>query len=214
MLDIRNINRQITFRGAANVAPIADKQKGPTCGFEAIENIIQLFHNVGNNLVEVDLLRRAKSYGALISTPEGPSLDIRGYSRMLQDYGIPSHWYPFDYRQIVIPALWNNRGLLVVGDAHYLNSEAYPKIGSNHAFVLTNYYTEESEHYILGYIGVDSNFAQTEIAWPYQNIENAVQWATQNVITTPVLITDIPINWQSKVKYYKMTKMGQIVPIY
>lgn len=45
MLNIRTVSDQIQFGGAANVAPIADLQKGPTCGFEAIENIIP--HSAG-----------------------------------------------------------------------------------------------------------------------------------------------------------------------
>lgn len=95
MQDIRKTKTQITFGGAAKVAPIADKQVGPTCGFEAIENVIQLFHNYGNDLVQRDLISRAQLYGALIPARDGYALDYRYYSQILHDYHIDAHWYPF-----------------------------------------------------------------------------------------------------------------------
>lgn len=211
MIDRRNMSSQIRFRGAIHIEPLADKQQGPTCGFEAIENIIQLFHNVPNNLTETDLIRRAASYQGARPAPGGYSLDVRVYRRLLQDYGIPSQWYPFDHLQVILPALLQNRAVLVVGDAYYLNPQAYA-LGSPHAFVLTNYYTDESEYYVLGYLGIDSNFEKQEMAWLYQNVEIAAQ--TQKVSSLPVLITDIPINWPSKAKYCKMLSTGHMIPVY
>lgn len=212
MLDIRNINNQILFGGAVNVKPIADRQQGPTCGFEAIENIIQLFHPVGNDLVERDLLPRALHYGIAVPSLGGYLLDFRGYQRLLLDYGIPAHWYPWDYR-VIIPALKDNRGILVISDAHELNAVAYSKKGSAHAIVLTNYYTDSSTHYLRGYIGVDSNFPQIQTLWPSQNMDNAVQWASKYIAHWPVLITAHPINWANKSTFYKMTSNREIVPV-
>lgn len=212
MLDLRLASRQITFSGVTQVAPLADKQSGPTCGFEAVENIIQLFHTVGNDLVEKDLLPRAIAHKVAVRVPEGFSLDLRGYQLLLGDYGIPARWYYFDHLQVVVPALWNNRGVLVVGDAHHLNPQMYPQQPSYHAFAVTNYYTEQSGYYLMGYVGIDSNVAKTEVTWPYLNIQNAAAWAAQK-IGTPVLITDFPFNWPNKAKYYRMSNEGHFIPV-
>ncbi len=75
------------FAGVASIAPIADQQFGPTCGFEAIENVIQLFHNIGNDLFQRDLLPRAKTYGALIPTSNGYVLNPAFYQQILLESG-------------------------------------------------------------------------------------------------------------------------------
>jgi hypothetical protein len=197
------------------VSLLADQQKGPTCGFEAIENIIQLFYDIGNDLLESDLLQRAESYGAAVPMPEGGvALDIRAYESILQDYRISSNWYPFDPAQVVIPALANNRGVLAVGDVHCLYPDPNLRVGSNHAFVLTNFYTDQSEQYVVGYVGLDSNFAQTEVFWPHHNMARALQWASQNVVSLPVLITDAQFPGPNKARYYKVTNTGLAAPVY
>lgn len=212
MLDIRQCQPQIRFQGAAHLAPLADKQNGPTCGFEAVENLIQLFHPAGNDLVERDLLPRAQNYGMAGKTPKGYVLDIRAYRQLLFDYHIPASWYPFDFAQVIVPALWNNRGVLVVGDAHYLNPNAYAP-NSAHAFLVTNYCVDESECFIVGFIGLDSNFARQECAWPFAGVEQALLWSLHRVTATPVLVTDVPFNWPARARCYKQQATGQIVPV-
>lgn len=209
MLDIRQCHRQIRFRGAVDVAPLADQQKGPTCGFEAVENIIQLFHPTGNDLVETDLLRRAQYYGMA----KNYILNIRVYRQLLFDYHIPASWFPFDFAQVIVPALWNNRGVLVVGDAHYLNPQVYPP-DSCHAFVLTNYYVDETEFFILGFAGLDSNFAGQECIWSLASIGQSLSWAVHHVTPTPVLVTSMPINWPHRARYYRQMRTGQYIPVY
>src|SRR5689334_6776747 len=108
MQNVRSSKPGLRFKGAVNVAPLADRQVGPTCGFEAIENIIQLFRPLGNDLVEKDLLVRARFYGVSHLSSRGESLDVNGYARILIDYGIVSYWYPFDVYNIVLPALMAN----------------------------------------------------------------------------------------------------------
>src|SRR5262245_27148068 len=139
MIDSRTIGNHVRFTGYTNVELFADQQTGPTCGFESVDNIIQLFQPRSDDLTQRDLLPRAQQYGYALDSDDGLWLDPRGYQHLLADYGIAARWYPFDYQQVVIPALRSNRGVLVVGDAHNLNQEAYPSQGSGHAFVLTNY---------------------------------------------------------------------------
>jgi hypothetical protein len=213
MIDARRVGNQIRFKGFKHVEPIADEQSGPTCGFEAIENILQLFHRVSDDLTKRDLLPRALRYGVARPVHGGYSLDIRAYQRILCDYGIIARWYPFDHQQVIIPALRGNHGVLVVGDAHFLNQQAYPYPNSGHAFVLANYYTEETGYFILGYVGIDSNFARQEMVWPYQTVEAAAAWAARNVLPYPVLITDTPGNWPNTAQFYRLTSAGKLVPV-
>jgi hypothetical protein len=150
MLEIKRISNKIQFSGATRTASISDKQEGPTCGFEAIENIIELCRPEysGRDLVREDLLKRAHVYKAI---DEEGGLRVEAYQAILYDYGILSYWYAFHHYGVVLPALLNNRGVLVIGDAYYLNPRSYRRRGSGHAFVLTNFYTEESGNYVLGY---------------------------------------------------------------
>ncbi len=213
MLYKQNSNHQIAFKGFANVEPIADRQIGPTCGFEAIENIIQLFKNTSNTLTENDLQPRACRYGFAIKGTSGYSLDIAGYVPILADYGISARWYPFDHLRVVIPALQENRGVLLIGDAHCLNPQAYHGPESWHAFLITNYYTDETQIYVLGYIGIDSNFSYQQTPWSYQNVEAAVTHAAQRIMSCPVLITDTPGNWPMTARFYRLGRDGHLVPM-
>jgi len=210
----RTIAKQPQFSGLAHVEPIADKQEGPSCGFEAIENIIQLFHRLGNDLTRRELLPLAQWYGVAASEPDGFALDVSGYQPLLADFGITARWYPFNAAQVVIPALNANRGVLVVGDAHSLDARTYPRAGSGHAFVLTNYYTDEAGELILGFVGLDSNFARTEIAWPAERVEAAAAWGALNAVGYPVLVTDAPATWPSVARYYRQLRTGQLVPVF
>jgi hypothetical protein len=203
--------RRTASQRRVNVPSIADRQRGPTCGFEAIENIIQLFHDVDNGLSERDLLLRAMSYGAVLNTRGGRALHISAYQRLLQDYGIASAWYPFD-PLVLSSALYNNHGVLAVGEAYYLKPEMYPG-GGAHAFVLTNYCTDTSGRHIVGYTGIDSNLANTEVSWPRQNVERALHEGARS-FGTPLLITARPANWFSKPRYYVMHGRGQLWPAY
>jgi hypothetical protein len=198
-------------RRTVNIASIADQQRGPTCGFEAVENIIQLFHDLNNNLSESDLLLRAMGYGAVLNTPGGRALHINAYQRILLDYGIASAWYPFD-PLVLSSALYNNHGVLAIGEAYYLKPEMYSG-GGAHAFVLTNYCTDTSRHHIVGYTGIDSNLANVEVRWPRQNVERALHEGGRR-FGTPLLITARPANWFSKPRYYVMHGQGQLWPAY
>jgi hypothetical protein len=226
--DIRNASRNIAFKGFTHIEPIADKQTGPTCGFEAIENIIQLFYkDTPNNLSETDLLPWAKTHQVQVGNdkqelavdvsehPERPAyvLNHLGYIPILAKYGISAQRYEFNHLQVIIPALQQNKGILLIGDAHCLNPAAY-RPNSYHAFILTNYFVDESETNILGYVGIDSNFANKETSWYCQNVEDAAAVAAQRITKLPVLITDMPGNWPSTAKYYRLLQSGKFEPVY
>jgi hypothetical protein len=220
MLDPKNINHQVRFKGVINESRISNKQQGPTCGFEAIANIIELCRPeyAGKDLVKEDLLGRAQGYRAV---DQQGTLAIWAYQRILKDYLISSLWYPFDHYQIILPALLNNLGMVIVGDAYFLNSEAYKRSGS-HAFVLTNYYTEESGHYSMGYTRIDSNFSfqsrggqfrEGENFWPYQRVENAARGLASYCANRPVLITSQQLRWSDTARHYRRIRSGQFLAV-
>lgn len=206
----RKLTRELRFGGATQVQVLADAQQGPTCGLEAIENVIQLFNQVGNDLVEQSLLQKAKAYGAI----RGSSLDVNAYTQLLKDYGIVAHWYPYDPFRIIIPALSNDRAALVVLDAYNLDPGRYLRRERGHAVVLTNYCTDITGTTLIGYIGIDSNVPNIESYWPRTNFENAISWTIQRLMPTPVLITDAQTNWPYKAKFYKLSDSGQLVPVH
>lgn len=206
MYDMRRMARQITFSGAAGVAPLADQQHGPTCGFEAVENIIQLFMPASNDLAERDLIPRAAARGVLRRDTEGVSLYPWGYPLLLGDYGISTQWYPFDFYRVVGPALWNDRVILAHGDAHLLDPGRYPRPQSWHAFIVTNFFTDETDAWVQGFLGIDSNRPNEEAGWLAANVESAVRGL-------PLLVTDQPVNWPIKAKHYRRQPDGQLVPV-
>lgn len=217
MLKLRDSSVNIRFSGADGVGIVTNQQVGPTCGFEAIANLIELCRPefAGRDLVGEDLSRRAQAYN--LATPDG-RLAFAGYQRILQHYGIASSWYPFDHYQVVLPALFNNLGVLVAGDASCLNA-TYPP-NSSHAFVLTNFFTDEAAIHVGGYTGIDSNFPFRDGVfragqnyWPYQAVENAARWAAPFLSGRPVLITTTPINWHNKVRFYRTTQAGQFIAV-
>lgn len=213
MLHMSMVSPQIKFQGAASVEPIADQQQGPTCGFEAVENVIQLFRPAGNYLSDRELVVKAMQYGGLEKDADGYSLDPRVYRTILLDYSIGTHWYPFDYAGVVIPALLSNRVILAMGDSHYLNPIAYPDRGGGHAFVITNFYTDETGTYFGGCVGIDSNFSQQQSVWDYVSLQNCIAWAIENVTRRPLLVSDNPVNWSNTARWYRLMRNGQLVPV-
>jgi hypothetical protein len=213
MIDRTSISPDIRFQGAANVGDRADKQQGPTCGFEAIENIVQLFLETGDELSSTHLLPLAQQHGVASLGEDGHRLALPGYHLLLQQFNIPARWYPFDHAGVIIPALSQNRVVLVVGEANSLNPAMYPWRDRSHAFVLTNYCVDAAETHVLGYVGLDSNVAGQEIVWPLQTIAAAAAWTTQNVMPFPVLITDIPYSVADRVRFYRQSPHGQCFPV-
>ncbi len=70
--------------------------------------------------------------------------------------------------------LANNRGVLVVGDARTTSTSDVPaaiELARLCSDVLTNYYTDQSGHHLMGYIGLDSNVPKREVAWHYQGLK-------------------------------------------
>ena len=215
MLATQNIGSQISFKGFDRAGDLADRQCGPTCGFEAIENVIQLFRPVDDTLTERDLIPRADHYGALVRSPMGYSLDVQAYQRILADYGITAQWYVFDHQHVIIPALRADRAVLVVGYAPLLDPQGYPNPSDvSHAFLLTNYYTDETDRWVLGYVGIDSNFPRQQRTWPCENVEAAAAWVRNNQsMPYPVLISDSPGNWPARARFYRLVQGGTLVPV-
>lgn len=171
----------------------ADQQVGPTCGFEAIENLIQLYIPTASDLSDQDLIPRAEGYNCVFWDKEGPVLETRGYRQLLMDYGIRSAWHPLD-RARLLGTLKANRVVLAIVDAHVLDPATYPKPRSLHAIVLTNFVVDHTTRAVTAYTGLDSNHPDQERWWSLRRLEKAVTAAGTN----PLLVTSEPIhpdNW-------------------
>lgn len=201
-----SIRPGLRFRGVTNVATLADLQVGPTCGFEAVENVIQLFRTAGNDLVEKDLIPRATHYDLVFIGKDGTYLKVEGYIKLLEDYGIRAAWYPFDPSNIVFPCLLANHVIIAVGDLHYLGYDP-PAPHGRHAFVITNYYLDPVGAQILGFVGLDLNVQNRELVWSFDAIRAAVTG-----IQLPLLITLAPANWSSRAPGYRLSPSGSLVP--
>lgn len=79
---------EISFTGLTAVEPLADLQAGPTCGFEAIENFIQLYNPGFSNTLS-DYLQHSELFdGGGQMVANGMTLDPRHYQHILGDFGI------------------------------------------------------------------------------------------------------------------------------
>ncbi len=177
----------VSFGGFAGVESIADVQSGPTCGFEAVENLVQLDNqNVSNSFS--DWLQQGEAYDGGV-TQEG-ALNPQHYQHILSSNNIPSHWDTFSHDSIA-NAVNSDQGVLAIGNAHDLNPSLYPNPEGSHAFVITDTITDDFGN-ITHYKGVDSNIGGSESIWPAQNIENALN---NSGYSQSLLITDRPLNW-------------------
>jgi hypothetical protein len=202
--------RPAELGGITHVGAIADKQRGPTCGFEAVENVIQAFYPEDNDLVETDLIERARFYDFLQRTATGPRLDVRGYKQILADYDIEARWHPFDH-VLLAEAVQNDRVAIAVVDAHRLNPKAYSIPKQGHAIVVTNFISDAPRGAvslpIVGYAGIDSNFPGVEVRWSWSAMESACR-----IMRRPLLITDSPAQWPHHVDHYAL-RNGKLVAV-
>lgn len=184
---------EISFKGFAAIEPLADLQVGPTCGFEAIENFIQL-GNPGCTNTLSDYLQQSEFFdggGKLV--PGGVALDPLHYQHILGDFGIGTQWYDFSHETLT-QAVEGNRGVLAVGDAHFLDPTAYSSKNAYHAFMITDV-TRGPSGEITGYKGLDSNFQQKEVYWTPEAIENALR---HSPLRQPLLISMQEMKWPYK----------------
>jgi hypothetical protein len=172
--------------GVKTPRKIIDQQRGPECGYEAVENVVQLVYPFGNNVSEKDLKRRAAFYG-FSGTVGGQSvLDPRGYQKLLADYGIASTWSSFN-ADTLIQALRENRVAVVIVDAAILDPKNYPPSDELHAIVVTNFGVN-SQNTVVRYTGIDSNFGGTERHWRWDRLHNAVAAAGFKILITETCI--------------------------
>jgi hypothetical protein len=193
--------------GPILVEMLADQQKGPTCGPEAVENLIQLFHPLPNSLSDTDLLWRAQARGGVLWQPDGPYLEPWAYQGLLADYGITAEWHAYD-AQALVNALQANRGVLAVVDAHHLRPQFYPNPESWHAVAVTNIITDTSRR-VLEFVGIDSNFPGTQQRWSLR----AFGTAASSWMYTPLLITTQPMRWSRSANCYVRQRDGSLVPV-
>lgn len=172
--------------GIDGIAGIADRQIGPTCGFEAVENIVQLFVPARNDLSSTTLLPMASQAGYLVPGVHAPMLVTPAFRPLLARFGIATTWASFDHQQL-IDALAQNRVAIAIIDAYYLGSATYRFRNSWHAVIITNFVTDPTGTWVQRYAGIDSNFPSQIVTWPVEAVDRAAK-ATGN--RPPLLITD------------------------
>ncbi|HEY0153219.1 MAG TPA: hypothetical protein VGB92_14535 [Longimicrobium sp.] len=199
-------NNHAETGGPSLVQSIADRQRGPTCGFEAVENVVLLFHPARNDLLETHLVPLAARDGTLVPDPEGFRLNTRGYTALLTRLGVAATWHAFDH-QTLVAALQENRVAIAVVDAHKLAPAFYPNPRSWHAIVVTNYVSDPQHVSLLGYVGIDSNFPGEERWWNADDLT-----LPQGFSFFSLLITDSPARWPSSAHHYVLRADGEVVP--
>jgi hypothetical protein len=151
---------------------IVERQTGPECGFEAIENFLQCYWPLSNALSEISLKFLAQQRGYLL--PDG-SLDVNGYIPLLQQFRITARWAAFDHGEL-ISALRQHRRVIAVVDAHQIDYLNYiPESG--HAIVLTRSVTNNAHSIVHAYRGFDSNFEGEERQWDAAAMERAADFS-------------------------------------
>lgn len=184
---------EVSFKGLTAIEPLADLQVGPTCGFEAIENFIQI-NNPGYTNTLSDYLQRSELFdsgGHLVTA--GMALDPMHYQHILSDFGIQTQWHQFSHNDLA-QAIDENRGVLAVGDAHYLDPATYPSEHSYHAFMITDI-TRGPLGNITCYKGIDSNFSQLEVHWSPEAIKSALK---NSQLRQPLLVSLQEMKWPYK----------------
>ena len=192
--------------GVIDVEGIIDQQVGATCGFEAVENVLQLYVPVGNDASHTHLVALAHAYGALGWDGKSHILDLAAYVPILRDYGIPSHWEPFSH-EALIDVVWNNRVAIVLADGHQLDVRKYPAPKMWHTVVVTNLLTDPTRRTALAYVGIDSNFAGRQVAWRLDVMDRAARVCPHR----SMLVTDIPSPWPHRSAHFVQLPDNRIV---
>lgn len=193
--------------GLFDISRVVDQQEGPTCGFEAVETVIQLFRPAGDDLSQRLLPSLAYRNGHLMQDEEGYSLAIAGIRPLLQAFRIPATWSVFDHN-VLISALHNDRVVIAVVDANILDPGTYGEPQSWHAIVLTNYVLDARGH-VVGYVGADSNYSHQERWWPHETVRLAAKACRQS----PLLITQNAARWAARVSHYRLVGGGRALPV-
>jgi len=154
---------------------IADLQYGPTCGLEAIENMIQAANpNISNNIS--DYLQHHLALKGINLRTEGLPMEL--YQDILGMYDIQSHWTSFNHDTILNNLNRFGGTVAITGDGYYVDSaNLTPK--SWHAITLTDPWRVEGQG-LIGYVGIDSNHPNQAYGYTFQQIENMVKNGNKN----------------------------------
>jgi hypothetical protein len=193
--------------GLSYIESIVDLQQGPTCGLEAVENVVQMFFPARNDLQDTHLIPLATRSGMMMLDSDGPWLHPAGYKPLLQAFRIRASWYAFDHG-VLVEALRANRVVIAVVDAHQIDCETYPP-ESGHAVVITNIVLDPSRKRLVGYVGMDSNHPGQERVWDALALEQAARFPDHG----PLLITDSPARFPNEAEYYMQLVSGVVLPV-
>ena len=185
----------ISFKGFEKTERIADKQNGPVCWLEAIENLVQLDNPYISNDFSEKLIRAMIEDNYQGYNPQ--KRNVRDahihYPEILRACGIEADWYNFDH-DFLRSVLQQNRGVFLMGFCQFL--QQYNGQQDTHAIVLTDAKIDGQN--CLWYYGIDSNFPKTTCYWPWNQIQDFALSYVNTWHLPALLVTRKPMRWPHK----------------
>lgn len=187
----------VRFTGLDHTELIAGTQgQHPWCGVHSLGNLVQMSYPGQGEHINDLILNVAGQHGGLVASDSGLSLDINHYLPMLTEaFHVPAHWETFDPTRVA-EFLHQNHGILVVGDAHFLNPIMYPQPNAWHAFNLTDISIDNNG--MTWFKGLDSNVASNEVWWSADAVQKALDRGCEAYNGRNMLVTDNPVAWPWK----------------
>jgi hypothetical protein len=184
------------FSGLDHTELIAGFQGNqPWCGVHSLGNLVQMCYPGTNEHINDFILNMAGSHGGLVPVPSGMTLNMAHFQPMLEQvFHIPAHWEALDTARIA-ELLHQNHGILVTGDAHYLDPSMYPNSNAWHAFNLTDVRVDNNG--TTWFKGLDSNVPGQEKWWPSDAVKKALDRAL-HYYGKNGLVTDNVVAWPWK----------------
>jgi len=202
--------KNISFAGFRKTKKIVDRQNGPECWLEAMENLIQLYigdksgasnQSTEKKLREILANNKARYGYYTYIDEEGQLADnvssAESYKTLLDDVGIPVSWYPFSHATLVKALALDRCVLLRVKAFVYYypgrSIQSYVNDKSHHAIVVSD---SAIVNGVEGYYILDSNLTD-ELFLPKDVLELAAVTHPAANVNMSMLITDGPAKWNN-----------------
>lgn len=182
--------------GVPDLSWIVDLQGANRCGFEAVENVIQLCRGGSNEISESALFPVAREAGWVCwEHPEGPRLFHHGYAPLLERFGIRATWHAMDPAPLV-HALAAHRVAIATVEMSIVDPAAYGE-PCYHAVVVTKHVLDPAGR-LVGYVGLDSNFPRQQRYWDAAAFARAADPPPH----PSLLITEDPTHGVERIRHY------------
>ncbi|HEX6037763.1 hypothetical protein [Longimicrobium sp.] len=185
------------YGGVGRPDQFVEMQSGPECGFEAVENAIQMILPASNDVSELDLKPWAHQNGFVTWAGDQATFAVAGYQPALRRWGIDCAWTAVNHVHLA-NTLRQNRVTIGVVDGNVLDPATYRDPRSYHAIVITNLIsTADPAIPIIGYCVVDSNFPAQIRRFRAEHLAAALTAYGP----TPLLVTHVPVAPENQANY-------------